>query len=261
MHGYDLRYAHFADDVPSDPHFRGGAGSGRWRLLYDGPCPRGVARAMNWAAFTAMLGIHVVGMTSPGPDIFLILRMATRSRKHALAAMAGIVTGSTVWVTLTVVGVAAVLSSHPALMGGIQLLGGAYLAYMGVRMLVGAVRGIREVQAGGVAAVGAAALGSLGGAFRQGLLTNLSNPKIVLFFAAVLSQFMPVGAPWWVQLVYIAALLITSVLWFGLIAITVSTEAVVRRMVSAGPWIDLVAGVVFAALGASFIWQGLTTLT
>lgn len=261
MHGYDLRYAYFAADVPSDPHFRGGAGSGRWRLLYDGPCPRGVARAMNWAAFTAMLGIHVVGMTSPGPDIFLILRMATRSRKHALAAMAGIVTGSTVWVTLTVVGVAAVLSSHPALMGGIQLLGGAYLAYMGVRMLVGAVRGIREVQAGGVAAVGAAALGSLGGAFRQGLLTNLSNPKIVLFFAAVLSQFMPVGAPWWVQLVYIAALLITSVLWFGLIAITVSTEAVVRRMVSAGPWIDLVAGVVFAALGASFIWQGLTTLT
>lgn len=261
MHGYDLRYAHFAADVPSDPHFRGGAGSGRWRLLYDGPCPRGVARAMNWAAFTAMLGIHVVGMTSPGPDILLILRMATRSRKHALAAMAGIVTGSTVWVTLTVVGVAAVLSSHPALMGGIQLLGGAYLAYMGVRMLVGAVRGIREVQAGGVAAVGAAALGSLGGAFRQGLLTNLSNPKIVLFFAAVLSQFMPVGAPWWVQLVYIAALLITSVLWFGLIAITVSTEAVVRRMVSAGPWIDLVAGVVFAALGASFIWQGLTTLT
>ena len=95
--------------------------------------------------------------------------------------------------------------------------------------------------------MGAAALGSLGGAFRQGLLTNLSNPKIVLFFAAVLSQFMPVGAPAWVQLVYIAALLVTSVLWFGFIAITVSTEIVVRRLVSAGPWIDLVAGVVFAA--------------
>lgn len=216
---------------------------------------------MNWAALTAMLGLHVAGMTSPGPDIFLILRMATRSRKHALAAVAGIVTGATMWMTLTVVGVAAVLASQPALMGGIQLVGGAYLAYMGVRMLVGGVRGIREVQAGGVAAVGVAPLGSLGGAYRQGLLTNLSNPKIVLFFAAVLSQFMPVGAPWWVQVVYIAALVITSVLWFGLIAVTVSTEPVVRRMVSAGPWIDLVAGVVFAVMGVSFIWQGLTTLT
>ena len=133
---------------------------------------------MNWAGFAAMLGIHVVGMTSPGPDIFLILRMATRSRKHALAAVAGIVTGSTVWVTLTVVGVAAVLSTHPTLMGVIQLLGGAYLTYMGARMLLGAVRGIRELNAGGSPAVGAAALGSLGGAFRQGLLTNLSNPKI-----------------------------------------------------------------------------------
>ena len=216
---------------------------------------------MNWAGFAAMLGIHVVGMTSPGPDIFLILRMATRSRKHALAAVAGIVMGSTVWVTLTVVGVAAVLSTNPTLMGAIQLLGGGYLAYMGVRMLLGAVRGIRELRRGGAAAVGAAALGSLGGAYRQGLLTNLSNPKIVLFFAAVLSQFMPVGAPLWVQLVYIAALLVTALLWFGFIAVTVSTEAVVRRMVSAGPWIDLVAGVVFAGLGATFVWQGLTTLT
>ena len=216
---------------------------------------------MNWAAFTAMLGIHVVGMTSPGPDIFLILRMATRSRKHALAAVAGIVTGSTVWVTLTVVGVAVVLSTHPTLMGAIQLLGGAYLTYMGARMLLGAIRGIRELNTGGSPAVGAAALGSLGGAFRQGLLTNLSNPKIVLFFAAVLSQFMPVGAPAWVQLVYIAALLVTSLLWFGFIAITVSTEIVVRRLVSAGPWIDLVAGVVFAVLGVSFVWKGVATLT
>ncbi|MFC3850642.1 LysE family translocator [Corynebacterium hansenii] len=216
---------------------------------------------MNWAAFTAMLGIHVVGMTSPGPDVLLILRMATRSRKHALAAVAGIVTGLTAWVTLTVVGVAAVLSSHPALMGAIQLLGGGYLAYMGARMLAGAVRGIRELRAGGAPAVGAGALGTVGGAYRQGLLTNLSNPKVVLFFAAVLSQFMPVGAPWWVQAVYVAALLATSVLWFGFIAVTVSTEPVVRRLVSAGPWIDLVAGVVFGALGVSFLWQGLTTLT
>ncbi|MFD6729369.1 LysE family translocator [Corynebacterium xerosis] len=215
---------------------------------------------MNWAGFAAMLGIHVVGMTSPGPDIFLILRMATRSRKHALAAVAGVVTGATMWVTLTVVGVAAVLASQPALMGGIQLVGGAYLANMGVRMLVGGVRGIREVRAGGVAAVAVAPLSSLGEAYRQGLLTNLSNPKIVLFFAAVLSQFMPVGAPWWVQLVYIAALVLTAVLWFGFIAITVSTEIVVRRLMSAGPWIDLVAGVVFAALGVSFVWQGVATL-
>lgn len=216
---------------------------------------------MNWAAFMAMLGVHVVGMTSPGPDIFLILRTATRSRKHALAAVAGIVTGSTVWVTLTVVGVAAVLSAKPALLGGIQLLGGAYLAYMGAKMLRGAVAGIRELRAGGTPAVGAEALGGVDRSFRQGLMTNLSNPKIVLFFAAVLSQFMPVGAPWWVQLVYIAALLVSSLLWFGLIALTVSTEAVVRRMVSLGPWIDLVAGLVFAGLGATFVWQGLTTLT
>lgn len=213
-----------------------------------------------------MLGVHVVGMSSPGPDVFLILRMATRSRRHALAAVAGIVAGSTVWVTLTVVGVAAVLAANPTLMGAVQLLGGGYLTYLGVRMLRGAIRGVRELYdatsaAAATAPAGAAALGTTGAAFRQGLATNLSNPKIVLFFAAVLSQFMPVGAPWWVQLVYIVALLVTALLWFGLIAVTVSTDVVVRRLVGAGPWIDLVAGAAFIVLGLSFGWQGFATVT
>lgn len=211
---------------------------------------------MNWAALAAMLGIHVAGMTTPGPDIFLILRTALRSRKHALAAVAGIVTGSTVWVTLTVVGVAAVLAAHPVLMGAIQLAGGAYLAWMASRMIAGAVRGVRELSDGGQPALGSVALGSVGASYRQGVLTNLSNPKIVLFFTSVLAQFMPVGAAWWVQLTYIVALLGTAVLWFGFIALAVSTEAVVRRMVAVGPWIDLVAGVVFGVLGAAFMWQG-----
>ena len=211
---------------------------------------------MNWGALAAMLGIHVAGMTTPGPDIFLILRTALRSRKHALAAMLGIVTGSTLWVTLTVVGVAAVLAAHPLLMGAIQLAGGAYLTWMASRMIAGAVRGLRELADGGQPALGAAALGSVWASYRQGVLTNLSNPKIVLFFTAVLAQFMPVGAAWWVQLTYILALLGTSVLWFGFIALALSTEAVVRRMVAVGPWIDLVAGAVFGLLGVAFMWQG-----
>src|SRR5699024_1456159 len=159
--GYCVRHARNVPEHPCCPRFRGDYG-------------------VNWGALAAMLGIHVAGMTTPGPDIFLILRTALRSRKHALAAVAGIVTGSTLWVTLTVVGVAAVLATHPVLMGVIQLAGGAYLTWMASRMISGALRGLRELSDGGQPALGAAALGSVWSSYRQGVLTNLSNPKIVL---------------------------------------------------------------------------------
>ena len=119
---------------------------------------------------------------------------------------------------------------------------------MGARMLLGAIRGIRGERRRAPRWGGGA--GQPGRGVSPGLLTNLSNPKIVLFFAAVLSQFMPVSAPAWVQLVYIAALLVTSVLWFRFIAITVS-----RRSSCAG-WCrrgrgSICGGVVFAGLGVS----------
>ncbi|WP_448852604.1 LysE family translocator [Corynebacterium sp. 335C] len=210
---------------------------------------------MSWANLFTMLGFHVVGMTSPGPDIFLVLRTATRSRRHALAAVAGIVTGSTLWVTLTVVGVAAVMAANPAVMAAVQLLGGLYLAWMAWSMLSSGVKGVMELRAGAIPPPVDQALGSVRKAFRTGLLTNLSNPKIVLFFTAVLSQFMPVDAAWWVQLVYIAALQLCAVAWFGLIAVVVSTERMTRRMVKAGPWIDVVAGVAFAVLAVVMLTE------
>ncbi|WP_075693417.1 LysE family transporter [Corynebacterium sphenisci] len=211
---------------------------------------------MNWAALAAMLGVHVIGMASPGPDIVLILRLATRSRRQALAAVAGIVTGASVWVSLTVAGMAAVLSAHPGLMAVIQVLGGAWLAWSGWGML-----------AAGLAARGAtvprmapADDAAPAARYRQGLLTNLSNPKIVLFMAAVLSQFMPVGAPAWVQLFYLASLIASAVLWFSLVAVVFSTPAMTRRLLGAGPLIDMVAGAIFLVLAAVLLTGGGGTL-
>lgn len=226
------------------------------------PCPGDTLPAMNWGNLAVMLGIHVAGMTTPGPDIFLVLRTATRSRKHALAAVAGIITGLTFWVALTVLGVAAVLASIPALLGAIQVIGGLWIAYMAWGMLRSGITGIRELRAGAQPMPLEKTLGPVSAAYRQGLLTNLSNPKVVLFMAAVLSQFMPVGAPIWVQLIYIGTIVGVAVLYFGAVAMLVSTDAMTRRLVRAGPWIDLVSGVIFAIVAIFlFIEGGLATAT
>lgn len=156
---------------------------------------------MTWTALLSLLGVHIIGMASPGPDLFLVLRLATKSRKHAIAAVAGISAGATMWIALTVFGFAAIITAIPWLMGAIQLVGGCYLVYMGVGMLRTGIGALRELRAGAKPVLGAAALKSPKAILRQGFFTNLSNPKIVLFLAAVLSQFIPTHAPWWVLVV------------------------------------------------------------
>lgn len=215
---------------------------------------------MTWAAFFSLIGFHFVGMASPGPDLFLVLRYATKSRKHALAAVAGVSTGAAMWIMLTVFGLAAVLKASPSLMAGIQLLGGAYLVYMAVSMLRGGIKTLLELRSGAEPAFASAMLGSLKSAYRTGVLTNLSNPKIVLFLAAVLSQFVPVDAPMWILLACAFALIVTQIFFFSSMAVLISTEIVMRRLVLAGPWIDIVAGVLFAVMGVIFISAGLQVI-
>jgi len=148
---------------------------------------------LTWTALLSLLGVHIIGMASPGPDVFLVLRLATKSRRHAIAAVAGISTGATIWMTLTVFGFAAVITANPLLMGVIQLVGGCYLIYMGISMAKAGINTLRELRAGAAPALGSEALRSPKATFRQGFFTNMSNPKIVLFLTAVLSQFIPGG--------------------------------------------------------------------
>lgn len=210
----------------------------------------------TWTALLSLLGVHIIGMASPGPDLFLVLRLATKSRKHALAAVAGISTGAAIWISLTVFGFAAAITAIPWLMGAIQLVGGCYLVYMGIGMGKSGINTLLELRAGATPAVGTEPLKSPKATFRQGFFTNMSNPKIVLFLAAVLSQFIPSSAPWWVLLIYALALIVAQVVFFLIIAVVVSTDAVVKRMVLAGPWIDTIAGVIFLVLGATLIVSG-----
>ena len=90
---------------------------------------------MNIGAWFTLIVLNLAGAASPGPDVVLITRTATRSRRHAVAVTAGIQTGVVWWGILTVFGAAALLSAYPDVLGFVQVLGGAWLVYLGVGML------------------------------------------------------------------------------------------------------------------------------
>lgn len=218
---------------------------------------------MEWTAFGTLILLNLVGSLSPGPDTFFLLRLATRSRAHAIAGVAGIVTGLTVWVTLTVVGAAALLSTYPSILGVIQLVGGCYLSFMGFKLVRSAFRELMHarqfqfsVDSRPIPDV-TETLGTRMQVYRQGLATNLSNPKVVMYFAAILAPLMPAHPSFLVASGIVIAILVQTFLTFSVVCLIVSTERVRKAMLRAGVLFDLLAGVVFLIVGVTLVFQGL----
>ncbi|MDO5031072.1 LysE family translocator [Corynebacterium sp.] len=206
---------------------------------------------MNLTAFGALLVMNILGAIAPGPDIVLVTRYATRSRKHAIMAATGIQLGVLFWCTLTVMGAAALLTAFPGILQAIQAIGGTFLIFMGVR----SIRGGLELRRNPPADMEEAAtrLGSLRQAFRTGLATNLSNPKIVLFLAAMIAPLLPAHPPLWLSVVLILSMSLSAYAVFLVLCTVISTPAIRRRMLAAGPWIDIAAGTFFAVAGCALI--------
>jgi len=144
---------------------------------------------------------------SPGPDTVLILRYAlTGGRGIGLAAVSGVQLGLLVHTALAVAGISLVIASSPVLFKAVAMAGAAYLAWLGVQSLRGA--GGLEVEAGATAA-------GAGQAIREAALCNILNPKVILWFLALLPNFVDATrGDVTAQLIALALVLIAiNVLW------------------------------------------------
>jgi threonine/homoserine/homoserine lactone efflux protein len=173
------------------------------------------------------LVVALVVIVSPGPDFALTVRNTLRA--GGLATALGVVTGQLVWALATAAGVAALLvASHPAFVA-LRIAGAAYLVGLGASVLF---------RRGGHAAI----RNRRGSPFRQGLLSNLGNPKMPVFFTSLLPQFgASFAALAWHGLVFAAL----TLAWLALVARLgeALSSSRVRRV------IDAVTGVVLVAFG------------
>lgn len=214
---------------------------------------------MSLSNLGLVIAVNAVGAITPGPDLFLVLRLASRSRKHAFAGIAGISTALLMWSTLAVVGASAVLNRYPWVLSYIQLFGAVWLTFMALSLARGVYT--HYVNRPGPASVDVSeVIGTVGSAYRMGALTNLSNPKVLVYFTAILAPILPVGAPWWVGAIYVVAIIATALVVFGVVAFFVSTEAVRARLLSVTHLIDAVAAVLFAVFAAVLFYEGLSAL-
>lgn len=145
---------------------------------------------MDWTLVILMVGLHALMFLTPGPDsIVVVSRAASQGFRHALAATFGIVSAGLLFVPAIAFGLDIVNDLSPAIWMAIRAAGAGYLMFVGYVMLKAAFER-RAVQNASPEAPRLPANEPLWGAYLQGLLTNLGNPKMLVLLTSFLPQFV-----------------------------------------------------------------------
>lgn len=206
---------------------------------------------MSTAQMLALGGVILVAAMSPGPDFFIVTRSSALSgRRAGMACAAGIAGGVFLWSVVSALGVAGLLAASALAFTIVKLVGAGYLMLLGVRALLAARRGGYETTAD-LPAGGPSALA----AFRQGLLTNLLNPKVAVFFLALLPQFVP-AAPTVTDTISLGAIAAAvSLIWFSVLANVVDALRGLLAKSSVRRTLDTVMGTLLVAFGVRIALQ------
>jgi threonine/homoserine/homoserine lactone efflux protein len=186
---------------------------------------------------------------SPGPDTMFVLATSTSGGARAgVAATLGISTGSLVHATLAALGVSALIAASPEAFDALRIAGALYLLWIGAQALHAFIAGLRNPTALPAANGGETSAWS---AYRRGLLTNVLNPKVGVFYVAFLPQFAnPELGHVPLQIFLLGAIHnVIGTLW--LIALAVAsgrTAQAFARSPRVRAWLDGVAGTIYIAL-------------
>ncbi|EQB3643956.1 threonine export protein RhtC [Raoultella ornithinolytica] len=199
--------------------------------------------------FLTVALVHIIALMSPGPDFFFVSQTAvSRSRKEALMGVLGITCGVMVWAGVALLGLHLIIEKMAWLHTIIMVGGGLYLCWMGYQMLRGALK-----KSDAPAPEPQVELARSGRSFLKGLLTNLANPKAIIYFGSVFSLFVGdnvgKGERWGIFLLIV----LETLAWFTVVASLFALPAMRRGYQRMAKWIDGIAGTLFAGFGIHLI--------
>jgi threonine/homoserine/homoserine lactone efflux protein len=150
----------------------------------------------GWSSYGEFLAFACVLVLIPGPDFAVVAKNTLLAgRRRGCWASAGICTSNAVQGTAAAAGLGALIVRSQPVFEAVKWAGVCYLAFLGLQAMRSAIRGSYDKISDGNGQSGAAA--AFGG-FRQGFVSNITNPKVLVFYLAVLPQFLHPGtAPGW----------------------------------------------------------------
>jgi threonine efflux protein len=193
-----------------------------------------------------VFGIFIPALILPGPDFVAVVRSSlTRGTRGGLLTTLGVTTGLGLYATLSLLGLSAVLVEYQWLTWTVRVLGGAYLIYLGIRLLRArpAAISVDDVPRGPMK----------GNALVFGFLVTLTNPKAIVLFASVFATAVTASTPGWLMVLMIALVMASSLTWYTIVSLFMSSAPVMRRFARARHWIERAAGASFVLIGGRIL--------
>jgi RhtB (resistance to homoserine/threonine) family protein len=196
------------------------------------------------------LALSVLLILIPGPDTAVVTKNAiVGGRRAGVLASLGVSIGLVTWTIAAALGIAALLrASAPAFLA-LKLAGAVYLVWIGVQMLRARASAGDPAGRGGRPRTAARSL-------RQGLLSDLGNPKIAVFFTSFLPQFVHGGGSAFVPLLVLGAIFATlTLLWLACYAVLIGRASALMRRPAVRRALDRVTGVVLIGFGIRLAFE------
>ena len=189
-----------------------------------------------------ILLIHLVGLASPGPDFFYVVRQsASHSTRAGILASVGIAMGIIFWAAFAIFGLAWLKHSvGNVLQYAIMLLGGSYLAYLGSKMV--RVKDNAKFSE------------------EKTDLLELMNAKAGVYFTSVISAFLDQFTETYQLLELLFLFVFSTFIYFYLVALLFSRKPIRQFYAKNSRYIDNIAGVIFIGFGLKLIYEGITHL-
>jgi threonine/homoserine/homoserine lactone efflux protein len=203
--------------------------------------------AMSEISTLISIGIvQILAVISPGPSFLITARTAVaRSRFDGVKVALGLGAGTLVWVTATLLGLNVAFRAVPVLFLGMKVVGALFLVWIAWQIFRHASDPIVMDAPDGEA---------VANPFMRGFLTQISNPKVAVFFGSIFVAMLPSDVPVWMTLALIAIVTFNEIWWYSVVALFFGAGPVRRFYIRAKAWIDRVTGLFLGALGLRLLW-------
>lgn len=202
----------------------------------------------TWSLLAALVAIYIPALAIPGPNFLAVTRASLDvSGRHGVVTALGVASGSTLQATLAAASVGLLLAHTGPVQRVVALLGGAYLLYMARSIWRQASIAQRPLTADGRG-------GSVVASYWSGLLTNLTNPKALVFFSTIFAGLLGPGAPPAARVMSVIAICVLSTLWHLSLATVFTRPAVRQGYAYLRPALSRVTAALLGGFGLRLVW-------
>lgn len=192
--------------------------------------------------------VHMLAVMSPGPSFLITARTAVvRSRVDGIKVAFGLGAGTIVWAAAALLGLNFLFHRFPWLFIGMKVAGGLFLLWIAFQIFRHAADPIEMNTGEGDQ--------DRHNPLLRGFLTQISNPKVVVFFGSVFVAILPNEVPGWMIAALIAIVTINEIVWYSLVSLLFGSSPMRRFYLMAKSWIDRATAALLGALGLRLLRQ------